>query len=57
MRRRAPLNYRDPPGMVQVALPACSADQVNNACPLETFLKIAKAAVDPGCVTAMAGNY
>lgn len=57
MRRRAPLNYRDPPGMVQVALPACSGELVNNACPLETFLKIAKAAVDPGCVTAMAGNY
>lgn len=57
MRRRAPLNYRDPPGMVQVALPACSADLVNNACPLETFLKIVKAAVDPGCVTATGGNY
>ena len=57
MRRRAPLNYRDPPGMVQVALPACSGELVNNACPLETFLKIVKAAVDPGCVTAMAGNY
>lgn len=57
MRRREPLNYRDPPGMVQVTLPACSGDLVNNACPLETFLKIAKAAVDPGCVTAMPGNY
>ena len=57
MRRRAPLTYRDPPGMVQVALPACSADLVNNACPLETFLKIVKAAVDPGCVTATGGNY
>jgi 4-phytase/acid phosphatase len=57
MRRHAPLNYGDPPGMVQVALPACSADLVNNACPLETFLKIVKAAVDPGCVTATGGNY
>jgi 4-phytase/acid phosphatase len=57
MRRRAPLNYRDPPGMVQVALPACSADMVNNACPLDSFLKIVKAAVDPGCVTATGGNY
>jgi 4-phytase/acid phosphatase len=57
MRRRALLTYRDPPGMVQVALPACSADLVNNACPLETFLKIVKAAVDPGCVTATGGNY
>jgi len=57
MSRRAPLTYRDPPGMVQVALPACSADLVNNACPLETFLKIVKAAVDPGCVTATGGNY
>ena len=57
MRRRAALNYRDPPGMVQVALPACSADLVNNACPLESFLKIVKAAVDPGCVTATGGNY
>ena len=57
MRRRAPLNYRDPPGMVQVALPACSGELVNNACPLETFLKIVKAAVDPGCVTSQGGNY
>ena len=57
MRRRAPLNYRDPPGMVQVALPACSADLVNNACPLDTFIKIVKAAVAPGCVTATGGNY
>ncbi len=44
MRRRAPLNYRDPPGMMQVSLPACSAESVENACPLETFLKIVKAA-------------
>ena len=57
MRRRAPLNYRDPPGMVQVALPACAADLVNDACPLEAFIKIVKAAVDPGCVTATGGNY
>ena len=57
MRRRAPLNYRDPPGMVQVALPACSAELVNNACPLDTFIKIVKAAVDLGCLTATAGNY
>ena len=57
MRRRAPLNYRDPPGRVQVVRPACSGERVNNACPLETFLEIVKAGVDPGCVTAMAGNY
>lgn len=57
MRRRAPLSYRDPPGMKQVALPACAADLVNDACPLESFLKIVKAAVEPGCVTSSAGNY
>jgi len=57
MRRRAPLNYRDPPGMVQVALPACSADLVNNACPLDSFLKIVRTAVDPGCVTVTVGNF
>jgi 4-phytase/acid phosphatase len=57
MRRRAPLNYRDPPGMTRVTLPACSAEQVENACPLETFLKIVKAAIDPGCVTAINGNF
>lgn len=57
MRHRSSLSYRDPAGMVQVALPACSADLVNNACPLETFLKIVKTAVDPGCVTATPGNY
>lgn len=57
MRHREPLNYRDPPGMVQVALPACSPDLVNNACPLESFLKIVQAAVEPSCLTATAGNY
>lgn len=56
MRRRATLTYRDPPGMVQVALPACSGELVNNACPLETFLRIVKAAVQPDCVTATGGN-
>ncbi len=52
MRRRAALSYRDPPGMTQVALPACAADQVNNACPLDSFLKIVRAAVEPGCVSS-----
>lgn len=56
LRNRTRLTYRDPAGMMQVALPACSGELVNNACPLETFLKIAKAAVDPGCVTATGGN-
>jgi len=56
MRSRASLTYRDPAGMVQVALPACSGELVNNACPLETFLRIVKAAVEPACVTATGGN-
>ena len=57
MRRRAPLNYRDPPCMTQESLTACADESVDNACPLETFIKIVKAAVDPGCVTANTGNY
>lgn len=57
MRERSRLNYRDPPGMTQVALPACSAEVVENACPLETFLKIVKTAVEPACVSAISGNF
>jgi 4-phytase/acid phosphatase len=57
MRRAALLTYRDPPGMMQVPLPACSGELVNNSCPLETFLTIVKATVDQACVTATGGNY
>jgi 4-phytase/acid phosphatase len=57
MRGRAQLTYRDPPGMVQVALPACSANLVNNSCPLESFLGIVKAAIEPACVTVTGGNF
>ena len=39
------------PGMVEVAIPACSGDLTLNACPLEKFVAISRAAIDPACVT------
>jgi 4-phytase/acid phosphatase len=57
MRELRRLDYRDPPGMVTVPIPACSAEAVNGACPLETFAKIVKAAVDSNCITVGVGNF
>jgi hypothetical protein len=37
--------------MVAVDLPACSAYARNRACPLQRFVEIANAAIDPGCVS------
>jgi 4-phytase/acid phosphatase len=51
MRRAMPLSFADPPGLQAVDLPACSAYAHERACPLERFVEIAKAAIDPGCVT------
>ncbi len=51
MRRATPLNLDNPPGMVAVDLPACSADAREHACPLQRFIEIATAAIDPGCVS------
>lgn len=51
MRRAAPLTLDNPPGMIAVDLPGCSAEARDRACPLQRFIEIASAAIDPGCVT------
>jgi len=51
LRNMTPLTIDNPPAMVAVDLPACSAYARDKACPLERFVEIAKAAIDPGCVT------
>ena len=51
MRQATVLNLAERPGVVVVDLPACAAYQHEQSCPLERFLEIAKAAIDPGCVT------
>ena len=51
LRNMTPLTLDNPPGMVAVDLPACSAHARDKACPLERFVEIATAAIDPACVT------
>lgn len=51
LRNNTPLTIDNPPGMVAVDLPACSAYARDKSCPLERFVEIANAAIDPGCVT------
>jgi 4-phytase / acid phosphatase len=51
MRQATVLNLAQPPGAVAVDLPACAAYAREQSCPLERFVEIAKAAIDPGCVT------
>ncbi len=51
MRNRKRLDYRDPPGMKTVELPACKAQSHLHACPLERFVEIAKAALNAQCLT------
>ncbi|MDP1748127.1 MAG: hypothetical protein Q8L22_01615 [Reyranella sp.] len=51
LRQATPLNLDNPPGMVAVDLSACSAQVRDRACPLQRFVEIANAAIDPGCVT------
>jgi 4-phytase / acid phosphatase len=51
MRRAAPLDLREPPGMVAVDLPDCASSLFEKACPLERFVEIANKAIEPGCVT------
>lgn len=52
MRAVAHLDAPHPPGMVEVALPACQADLYEQACPLERFVEIVGQAVEPGCIAA-----
>lgn len=51
LRNATPLTIDNPPGMVAVELPACSAEARDKACPLERFVEIANAAIDPACVS------
>lgn len=51
MRRAAPLDLREPPGMVAVDLPDCAPYLFEKACPLERFVEIVNKAIEPGCVT------
>jgi 4-phytase/acid phosphatase len=51
MRQATRLDLDHPPSMVAVDLPACNAQARNGACPLQRFVEIANAAIDPGCVT------
>ena len=51
MRDATPLNLDNPPSRVAVDLPACGADVRNHSCPLERFVEIANAAIDPACVS------
>lgn len=51
MRQSSELTINRPPGMTAVALPGCERDTVEHACPLERFVAIANAAIEPACVT------
>jgi 4-phytase/acid phosphatase len=51
MRQATPLSFNDPPGLQAVDLPGCEAYARDKACPLDRFLEIARAAIDPGCVS------
>jgi len=51
LRNMTPLTIDNPPAMVAVELPACSAQARDKACPLERFVEIANAAIDPACVS------
>ena len=51
MRQATVLNLGQPPGASVVDLPACAAYAHERSCPLERFVEIATAAVDPGCVS------
>ncbi|MCA0301490.1 MAG: histidine-type phosphatase [Proteobacteria bacterium] len=51
LRNATPLDQAVRPGMVEVAIPACAGDLTLNACPLEKFVAVARAAIDPACVT------
>jgi 4-phytase/acid phosphatase len=51
LRQATVLNLAQPPGMTEVEVPACAPYAYMKSCPLERFVEIAKAAIDPGCVT------
>jgi 4-phytase/acid phosphatase len=51
MRQATVLNLVQRPGVMEVDLPACAAYAREKSCPIERFVEIAKAAIDPACVT------
>ena len=51
MRQATTLSLAEPPGMQTVNLPACSSWAYQGSCPLARFVEIARAAIEPGCVT------
>jgi 4-phytase/acid phosphatase len=51
MRQATVLNLAQPPGAVAIDLPACAAYARERSCPMERFVEIANAAIDPACVT------
>lgn len=56
LRNATKLDYRDPPGMMSIDLPACRGQTHEKACPLARFAEIVKAAIDPKCVTVGVSN-
>ncbi len=51
MRNMTQLGVAQPPGMTAVELPGCDPYLHDRACPIERFVEIARAALDPSCVT------
>ena len=51
MRQATVLSLTERPGVAVVDLPDCAAFAYQQSCPLERFVEIARAAIDPGCVT------
>jgi 4-phytase/acid phosphatase len=51
MRQATALSFNDPPGLQAVELPGCEPYVRDKACPLDRFVEIARAAIDPGCVS------
>ena len=51
MSQATVLNLAQPPGAVAVDLPACAAYARERSCPIERFIEIANAAIDPACMT------
>jgi 4-phytase / acid phosphatase len=51
MRQGTALSFNDPLGLQAVELPGCEPYVRDKACPLDRFVEVARAAIDPGCVS------
>jgi 4-phytase/acid phosphatase len=51
MRQATVLSLDRPPAMMPVDFPACEPYLYMKSCPLERFVELANAAIEPGCVT------